>query len=107
MATTPVLIVVSAMVGGNYGANLSLFPSATKDYYGLKNFGMNYGLVFTAWGVGGFVLAVVASFVRQATNSFNFAYYCSAALLVVAAVASFALKAPHHLEGAPAPETAD
>lgn len=107
LATTPVLIVVSAMVGGNYGANLSLFPSATKDYYGLKNFGMNYGLVFTAWGVGGFVLAVVASFVRQATNSFNFAYYCSAALLVVAAVASFALKAPHHLEGAPAPETAD
>jgi len=109
LATTPVLVVVSALVGANYGANLSLFPSATKDYYGLKNFGMNYGLVFTAWGIGGFVLAIVASFVRQATNSFNFAYYASAALLVTAAVASFALKAPHHLEGdqAPEPEAAD
>jgi MFS transporter, OFA family, oxalate/formate antiporter len=106
LATTPVLVIVSALVGANYGANLSLFPSATKDFYGLKNFGINYGLVFTSWGVGGFVLAVAASFVRQATNSFNFAYYCSAALLVVAAIASFALKAPHHTEEAPA-EVAD
>ncbi len=102
LATTPVLVIVSALVGANYGANLSLFPSATKDFYGLKNFGINYGLVFTSWGVGGFVLAVAASFVRQATNSFNFAYYCSAGLLVVAAIASFALKAPHHREEAPA-----
>jgi OFA family oxalate/formate antiporter-like MFS transporter len=105
LATTPILVVVSALVGANYGANLALFPSATKDYYGLKNFGMNYGLVFTAWGIGGFVLAVVASFVRKATNSFDFAYYCSAALLVLAAAASFALKAPHHIEEeAPAEE---
>ena len=98
LANTAVLAVVSALVGANYGANLSLFPSATKDYYGLKNFGMNYGLVFTAWGVGGFVLAIVASFIRQATDSFNFAYYGSAALLVIAAVASLTLKAPHHME---------
>ena len=33
-------------IGANYGANLALFPSITKDYYGLKNFGVNYGLVF-------------------------------------------------------------
>jgi len=46
--------------GFNYGANLSLFPSATKDYFGLKNFGVNYGLVFTAWGVGGLVLPIVS-----------------------------------------------
>ncbi|MDD4787773.1 MAG: OFA family MFS transporter, partial [Pirellulales bacterium] len=47
LATTVVLALVSAMIGANYGANLSLFPSITKDYYGLKNFGVNYGLEFT------------------------------------------------------------
>ncbi len=52
LASVPVLAAVSALIGANYGANLALFPSITKDYYGLKNFGMNYGLVFTAWGVG-------------------------------------------------------
>ena len=51
-----VMVMAAALVGFNYGTNLSLFPSATKDYFGLKNFGVNYGLVFTAWGAGGFVL---------------------------------------------------
>ena len=96
LANVPALLVISALIGANYGANLSLFPSATKDYYGLKNFGVNYGLVFTAWGVGGFMLAMLAGFVRKATNSFDFAYYCSAALLVLAAVVTLLVKAPHH-----------
>jgi OFA family oxalate/formate antiporter-like MFS transporter len=96
LANTALLAVISALVGANYGANLSLFPSAAKDFYGLKNFGVNYGLVFTAWGVGGFVLALVASFVRKATDSFTFAYYGSAGLLIVAALVVFTLKPPHH-----------
>jgi nitrate/nitrite transporter NarK len=77
-----------------------LFPSATKDFYGVKNFGVNYGLVFTAWGIGGFALSVVATFVEKATQSYTFAYYTSAALLVVAAAATFVLRPPHHHEPA-------
>ncbi|HBO45213.1 MAG TPA: oxalate:formate antiporter [Planctomycetaceae bacterium] len=93
-----ILAVISALIGANYGANLSLFPSVTKDYYGLKNFGMNYGLIFTSWGVGGFMLALLAGKVYDATQSFNFAYYCSAALLIVAAIVTFLVKPPHHNE---------
>jgi OFA family oxalate/formate antiporter-like MFS transporter len=101
LANTAVLAAVSALIGANYGANLSLFPSVTKDYYGLKNFGVNYGLVFTAWGFGGFMLALLAGKVYDATESFNFAYYCSAALLAVAAVVTFMVKPPHHVEEEP------
>ncbi|HUT61257.1 MAG TPA: OFA family MFS transporter [Phycisphaerae bacterium] len=96
LAQTPVLALISALIGANYGANLSLFPSVTKDYYGLKNFGTNYGLVFTAWGVGGFMLALLAGKVYDATHSFNFAYYCSASLLVLAAVTTFLVRQPRH-----------
>jgi OFA family oxalate/formate antiporter-like MFS transporter len=53
IGTIPAMAIISALIGANYGANLSLFPSITKDFYGLKSFGMNYGLVFTSWGVGG------------------------------------------------------
>lgn len=97
LANAAVLAVVSALIGANYGANLSLFPSVTKDYYGLENFGMNYGLVFTAWGFGGFALALLAGKVYDATESFNFAYYCSAALLALAAVTTFFVRPPHHV----------
>lgn len=89
-----VLALLSALVGANYGANLALFPSITKDFYGLKNFGVNYGLVFTAWGWGGFGLSLLAGMVYDRTQSFDFAYYCSAGLLVLAAIATFMVKQP-------------
>jgi len=98
LANATVLGVVSALIGANYGANLALFPSVTKDYYGLKSFGVNYGLMFTAWGFGGFLLALLAGKVYDETGSFNFAYYCSAALLAVAAVATFVVKPPRRVE---------
>ncbi len=98
LASVPMLAIISALIGANYGANLSLFPSFTKDFYGLKNFGMNYGLVFTAWGVGGFMLAMLAGKVYVQTQSFNFAYYCSSALLVVAALLTVTLRVPHQTQ---------
>lgn len=39
-----------------YGGYLALMPAFTADYYGAKNVGANYGLVFSAWGVCGFVV---------------------------------------------------
>jgi len=98
LANVGVLAVLSALIGANYGANLSLFPSISKDYYGLKNFGMNYGLVFTAWGVGGFVLALVAGKVYDTYQTFTFAYYTASILLVVAAAMVFLVRPPHHAE---------
>lgn len=98
LASPVVLAVLSALIGANYGANLALFPSVTKDYFGLKNFGANYGLVFTAWGFGGFLLALLAGKVYDQTHAFTFAYYCSAALLVCAAVVTTVVRTPRHME---------
>lgn len=94
LGTGVAMAALSALIGANYGANLSLLPSVTKDYYGLKNFGVNYGLVFTAWGLGGFTLSLIAGAVFDRTHSFGFAYYGSAVMLVAAAVATLLLKPP-------------
>ncbi|MES2308163.1 MAG: OFA family MFS transporter [Verrucomicrobiota bacterium] len=98
LGSTPVLVILSALIGANYGANLALFPSMTKDFYGLKNFGVNYGLVFTSWGLGGFMLSFLAGKVYDQTHSFTFAYYCSAGLLLAAAAVTFLVKPPKHTE---------
>jgi OFA family oxalate/formate antiporter-like MFS transporter len=89
-----VMLILAALVGANYGANLAIFPSITKDYYGLKNFGVNYGLVFTAWGCGGFMLAQVASKIFDHIKIFTYNYYGAAVLLALAAILTFALKPP-------------
>jgi OFA family oxalate/formate antiporter-like MFS transporter len=100
LGTVGVMAMISALIGANYGANLSLFPSITKDYYGIKNFGMNYGLVFTAWGVGGFMLAKLAGAMYVKYQTFNIAYYGASALLILAAAMVFFVKPPHHIETA-------
>ncbi len=96
LGTIPAMALISALIGANYGANLSLFPSITKDFYGLKNFGMNYGLVFTAWGVGGFMLAKLAGTMYARHQTFVIAYYGASALLILAAIMTILVKAPHH-----------
>jgi len=88
-------VVVSMLLGFNYGACLSVFPSAVKDNFGLKNFGINYGLVFTAWGVGGFIFPLAAGKLFEAarkvtgTGSYNVAYLIAALVLVLAAALTF------------------
>jgi len=88
------LVAYSMLVGFSYGACLSLFPSATKDYFGIKNFGVNYGLVFTAWGAGGLILPILSGRIFDATGSFNSAYLVAGLIMVVAAGVTFLVKAP-------------
>jgi OFA family oxalate/formate antiporter-like MFS transporter len=95
LASVPILAIISALIGANYGANLALYPSVTKDYYGLKNFGVNYGLVFTAWGVGGFALALLAGRLYDMYSSYKVSCYVAAGLLLVAAATASLLRAPH------------
>ncbi len=80
------LVVLATGIGFNYGTNLALFPALTKDFWGLKNFGINYGLLFTAWGVGGFVLVRAAEMMKAATGNFTLSFGVAGILLSVAAV---------------------
>jgi len=72
---------VATFIGFNYGTNLSLFPSYTKDLWGMKNFGINYGIVFTAWGVGGFVLGRLSQMLKASTGTFTSSFFIAASVL--------------------------
>lgn len=99
LSTSQLILVAGAFgVGFNYGANLTLFPATVGDYFGVKNMGVNYGMVFTAWGVGGVFGAQTAAMIFDATKSYNGAYALAAALCVAAAVMSLAVKAPHAVD---------
>ena len=91
------LLTAATLIGFNYGTNLSLFPSATKDYFGLKNFGANYGLVFSAWGVGGFIFPRVAQMIVAKTGSPETAYIMAAFLLFLSAGMALITRAPRSL----------
>jgi nitrate/nitrite transporter NarK len=95
-----VIVLLATLIGFNYGTNLSLFPSMTKDRWGLKNFGINYGIVFTAWGVGGFVMGRLSQMLIAATGSYTSSLLTAAAMLIVGAALTFTLKGRKHVEDA-------
>lgn len=78
-----ILVLLATFIGFNYGTNLSLFPSLAKDLWGLKNLGINYGILFTAWGVGGFVMSRISQMLMATTGSFTSSFTISAILLIV------------------------
>lgn len=71
------IMIVATLVGINYGVNLVVFPNYVKDFWGMRNFGLIYGLLFTAWGVGGLILVKISEYLVHSTHdtaaSFNLA----------------------------------
>ena len=86
------LVVIATLIGFNYGTNLSLFPSFTKDKWGLKSFGTNYGIVFTAWGVGGFVMGRLSQMLQASSGSYNSSFITAGVLLIIGSILAFTLK---------------
>ena len=86
------LVLVATFIGFNYGSNLALFPSFAKDYWGFKNYGLNYGVLFTAWGVGGFVMGRVSEMMAALPGGLNKSFILAGSLLTVGTVLTFFLR---------------
>lgn len=94
-----VLLLLASGIGFMYGSNLTLFPAMTYDYFGTKHAGVNYGLVFTAWGAGGVLGSIGAGFAKDVFGSFQIAFFVAAALLLVATALAAFIKAPREAAG--------
>jgi len=79
------LFLVVGIAYWQYGGGLALMPSFTADFYGAKNLGFNYGLVFIGWGMG-FFMARIGGVIQDITGSLNLAFYISGALLVAGVI---------------------
>ncbi|WP_330959611.1 L-lactate MFS transporter [Photobacterium sp. 53610] len=86
------LMVGAAVAGVGYGTLLAVFPSITADFYGLKNYGANYGVLYTAWGISGFIGPVVAAVAVDMTGTYTLAYTLCSVMLGVAVLLAFMTK---------------
>jgi len=76
------------LVGFAFGGTLALMPAFTADFFGTKNLGINYGWLFSAYGVAGGVLSLFAIQVRVATGAWTTAFWyltiaCAAGLVLI------------------------
>jgi OFA family oxalate/formate antiporter-like MFS transporter len=86
--------VLIAIVYACYGTQLSVFASTTGDFYGTKNLGLNYGVLFTAWGAAGIFGPQIAGRVFDAFGDYRYAFFTAAALALVAFGSLSLAKAP-------------
>jgi len=80
-----------------YGTQLSVNGSATADFWGTKNAGMNYGMLFTAWGVAGIIGPRIGGVLFDKYHNYQMAFYTAAVLAAVALLAEFMARRPKHV----------
>ncbi|WP_291315867.1 OFA family MFS transporter [Desulfuromonas sp.] len=91
-ANAILVTLLASFIGFNYGTNLSLFPSFAKDYWGSKNYGLNYGILFSAWGVGAFVLVKASAALSAKFGGFTVPLAVAGTMLLVGAMLSLSLR---------------
>lgn len=83
-----------------YGTQLSVNGVAAADFWGTRNAGINYGLLFTAWGVAGIIGPRIAGVLYDRYQNYQAAFYSAAALAGVALLCEFGAKRPASVRSA-------
>jgi OFA family oxalate/formate antiporter-like MFS transporter len=86
------VMAIASLIGFCFGGNFALFPSATADFFGSKNVGKNYGVMFTAYGIAGITGAFVAGPIVDATGSYFMAFIVTGVLAIIAILFTLVLR---------------
>lgn len=79
-----------------FGGNFSLFPTATSDLFGTKNLGPNYGIVFTAYGIAGFIGATMVNAFVSLFGSYLILFIVMGIMSIGATILAVLIKPPKY-----------
>ena len=77
-----------------YGTQLSVNGVAASDFWGTKNAGVNYGILFTAWGVAGIIGPRIGGVLYDRYHNYQAAFYAAAVLAGVALLCELGARRP-------------
>jgi len=92
--TIPSLVIGASLAGLAYGSLFSLMPSITADFFGIKNMGVNYGLIFTGWGIAAVIGPILGGVVVMKSGTYTVSYILAGVLLVIGTLLTLLIKAP-------------
>ncbi|MFH5882189.1 MFS transporter [Liberiplasma polymorphum] len=73
----------------NLGAWLAIAPAAIKEFYGLKNYSKNYGLMFTAYGFGAIIGVLLSGMIIDRFNNTTLLYLSIIFILVTTFIVDY------------------
>jgi OFA family oxalate/formate antiporter-like MFS transporter len=77
-----------------YGTQLSVNGAAAADFWGTKNAGINYGILFTAWGVAGIIGPRIGGVMFDRYQNYQAAFYSAAVLAAIALLCELGARRP-------------
>jgi OFA family oxalate/formate antiporter-like MFS transporter len=80
--TLPTLYIAAALLGWGFAVTLALFPTLTASCFGTKHLGVNYGMVFTAFGAGALAPSAGAA-IYDVTGYFIWAFLLAGIMAVI------------------------
>jgi OFA family oxalate/formate antiporter-like MFS transporter len=86
--------IIAALIGWNYGAMFTLFPATCLQYYGPTSQGANYGLLFTAFGLAGFMGPLVGGMLKDSTGTYYAPFIVGAVVVGISVIVSAIIKPP-------------
>ena len=87
-------LIITCAIFFCFGGNFSLFPTATSDLFGSKNLGPNYGIVFTAYGIAGFIGAVGVNLFVNIFGSYLILFIVMGIMSLGSAALAYLIKPP-------------
>ena len=71
-----ILFIISfSLLWLNLGGWLAIAPAATGSIFGVKNYSRNYGLIFTAYGVGAILGTTASGRIRDIMGNYQYTFY--------------------------------
>ncbi len=91
-AQSYLFIVLIALVAFAFGGSAGVFPAVTADYFGIKNNGVNYGLIMIAFAVSGLLFPAIAKIVTIDGIPTPWTFIIPAAACVIGIIVTALLK---------------
>ncbi len=82
-ATTPVFMIGCGCIAFGWGGTWAAYPAITSEFWGSKNLGANYGIVFIGASIGGYVYPKLAAMAVESTGTYTMAYVAAMAFAVL------------------------
>jgi OFA family oxalate/formate antiporter-like MFS transporter len=77
-----------------YGTQLSVNAATAADFWGTKNAGINYGMLFSAWGFAGYFGSKLGGTMYDKYHNYQMAFYTAAVLALIALICECIAKKP-------------
>lgn len=87
----PLLVISALLLGLGYATTFALFPVVVASVTGTKNLGVNYGMVFSAFGFGA-LTGLLGSRLLDTTGSFTPAFLLAGGTTVIGLLLLFVLR---------------